>query len=547
MTNNTKLLEKVKFDSISDALHYSAQTEKKVSFFSPDGELISETPYRQLQELSIEIAKRLNTLGFKRYARIGLIADTDLQFLIFFYACQHAGLVPCPLPYVSYAGGEQAYIDRLALMSKNANLSTIIGPEDIRFCLVQAAKTCKIHAYSFGELTEERKSGDIAPLGKDDPAYIQYSSGSTSDPKGIWLTQHAVTSNIAMILEYGSQSLPSDHTFSWLPFFHDMGFAGLVLTPMFGISGVDFISPSTFARNPSLWVKLMSERRSTVTYAPSFAYALAAKIQNAYPQSYDLSSLRLAGIGGDMIRLSELQAFAKAFSDCSFREESFLPSYGMSESVLGIAFHPSGEKIFTHNLEPKSLPLVSCGYAPPGINLKIVDQNEKEVPEQTVGHILVHAPDLMTSYLNDEETTQAAMRTDGYRDTGDMGYLINGRLVITGRAKELILWRGRNIWPQDIEQILEQADTLVQKAVAFSVEENDEEKIIAFVQTDEKDASKQEILTQTLATALFSYLGIPAKIIFVSPNEIPYTQTGKLSRIHARNSYLKNYTPTDHL
>jgi len=535
---NSDILEKHYFETIIDGLSYAADTEKGVCFYSNTGQLESETSYLRLKELAIDFGKRLSALKFERHARVGIIAETSLDFLVASLGCQFAGVLPCPLPHVNFIGGLDAYIASLRGLSNHARLSALIGSESLKVCIEKAVEGSLAQALTFDQIRELPATGHLSPLGRDDPAYIQYSSGSTSNPKGVLITQRALTRNIGSILQYGSRSRPSDRTFSWLPFSHDMGFVGLFLTPMFGISSVDYISPAAFMRNPLLWIELMSTNRSTVTYAPSFAYQLAAQHQMRNPREYDLSCLRLAGLGGDMIRPQEMDEFTAAFASSKFKMESFLPSYGMSEAVLGISFDEHGKKPVTHRLSPKGRPFVSCGHPLPGIDMVIVDSEGQPVADGVTGHIWIRAPDMETSYFEDEAATSASRRRDGFRDTGDMGFVINERLFVSGRAKELILWRGRNIWPQDIELAAEKIAPLKPGDIAaFSVESEEGETIIVLVQCGSDNNDERSQLMKAVSGRISGELGIAAKVVLISPQSLPYTASGKLSRTLARELY----------
>lgn len=532
------ILKKHYFETIIDGLSYAADTEKGVCFYSNTGQLESETSYFALKELAIDFARRLNALKFGHHVRIGIIAETSLDFLVASLGCQFAGALPCPLPHVNFIGGLEAYIASLQGLSNHARLSALIGPQSLKVCLERAVEGSSTQALTFDEIRELPATGHLSPLGRDDPAYIQYSSGSTSAPKGVLITQRALTHNIGSILKYGSCSRPSDRTFSWLPFFHDMGFVGLFLTPMFGISSVDYISPASFMRNPLLWIELMSSNRSTVTYAPSFAYQLAAQHQMRSPREYDLSSLRLAGLGGDMIRPQEMDEFAAAFASSKFKMENFLPSYGMSEAVLGISFDEHGKKPVTHRLMPKGRTFVSCGYPLPGIDMAIVDDKGQPVADEVTGHIWIRAPDMETSYFEDEAATAASRRRDGFRDTGDMGFVVDGHLFVSGRAKELILWRGRNIWPQDIELSAEKIAPLKPGDIAaFSVESEEEEIIVVLVQCGSDSDDVRSQLIKAVSGKISGELGVSVKVVLISPQSLPYTASGKLSRTLARELY----------
>jgi fatty-acyl-CoA synthase len=402
---------------------------------------------------------------------------------------------------------------------------------------------------------------ELQPFGADDVAYIQYSSGSTSQPKGVLITQKAICANTTGTLRHGLSVELGDRAFSWLPLYHDMGLVGFCLSPMMGQVSVDYLATTSFARRPALWLKIMSDNQCTVAYAPSFGYDLAARRVANSAGDLKLDQWRIAGIGGDMVRPDLLELFAENLAPSGFDRRAFLPSYGMAESTLGITFTeieksfrvdvidraqtklsgravPADDKIAAD--PEKSRALVLCGRPMANHFVKICDRDGRELAEREIGHILITGPSLMSGYYNNEEATRAVLREDGYLDTGDLGYWLDGEIVITGRAKDMILHNGRNVWPQDIEWAAENISALKSGDVAaFGVENDDDgETVVALVHCRTSRSDEIEALRKEVSAVIYRACGIECQVVMIPPRSLPFTSSGKLSRAGAKQRYL---------
>ncbi|HUR43218.1 MAG TPA: AMP-binding protein, partial [Aestuariivirga sp.] len=410
--------------------------------------------------------------------------------------------------------------------------------------------------FTHAELQElPEAAAKLEPFGPGEEAYIQYSSGSTSNPKGVLITQAAICGNTRSILG-GMKIRPDDRGLSWLPLYHDMGLVGFCLTPLMGQATVDYLATTTFARRPALWLKLMSDNKSTISCAPSFGYDLAARRINGEAVNLDLSRWRAAGIGGDMVRADILQRFADTLSIAGFDARAFLPTYGMAENTLAIAIADVDGPIRIDTVERdamktdgKAVPaaasaaarsFVVCGKPVPGCDVEIRSDRGDVFGDRRVGRIFVKSPSLMAGYYHDDEATRAAFGADGFLDTGDMGYWLDGEIVITGRAKDLILHNGRNIWPQDIEWAAEKIEPLRSDEVAaFAVEgEDGEDDVVVLVQCRLQDQAAIERLRHEVSAVVHQSAGIECKVVMVPPKSLPFTTSGKLSRAAAKQKYL---------
>ena len=545
------------FATLAEGLDYAAQGVTGFNFYSSRGALQDVLPYALLRRRALSTARKLLSLGFERGDRVAVVAETGPDFIVVFFACQYAGLVPCPMPYTMYIGGKDAYVERVAGMLRAARAGTVITPEDLLGHISEGADRAGAkRVLTFSDLQSLPEAATkLEPFRADEQAYIQYSSGSTSSPKGVLISQAAIAANTRGILRHGMRITQDDRAFSWLPLYHDMGLVGFCLAPMMGQCTVDFLATTSFARRPALWLKLMSDNQSTITYSPSFGYDLAARRINGDAPSLNLSRLRVAGIGGDMVRADVLQLFADTLGVAGFRSAAFLPSYGMAETTLAISFVDADapfriDSIDRHALktEARAVPakgeaarsFVVCGKPMPDSVVEIRNDSGQPLGERRVGRIFVKSPSLMAGYYHNEDATSAAVGSDGFLDTGDMGYWLDGEIVITGRAKDLILHNGRNIWPQDIEWAAEHIEPLRSGDVAaFAVEGRDgDDDVVVLVQCRLQDEVSIESLRHAVSAAIHRSAGVECKIVMVPPKSLPFTSSGKLSRSAAKQKYL---------
>jgi fatty-acyl-CoA synthase len=461
------------------------------------------------------------------------------------------------MPYTMYIGGKDSYVSRVAGMLKAARVCMAIAPAELKGYVSEGADLaggCRVMSHDELQALPESML-KLEGFGADDEAYIQYSSGSTSDPKGVLITQKAIMANTTGILRHGLKVTPNDRAFSWLPLYHDMGLVGFCLSSAMGQVTVDYLATTAFARRPALWLRLMSENRSTISYSPTFGYDLAARRINGEAPALDLSHWRAAGIGGDMVRADVLERFGETLKVAKFSSSAFLPSYGMAESTLAVTFTEVGSafKIDTidkqaYKTESKAVAascgevrsFVVCGRALPGHHVVVRNDAGKALADREIGHIFVKGPSVMAGYFQNTEATAAVLDAEGYLATGDMGYALDGEIVITGRAKDLILHNGRNIWPQDIEWAAEQVEPLKSGDVAaFAVEgEDGDDDVVVLVQCRLADALEIERLRREVSAVIHHSAGVECEIVLVPPKSLPFTSSGKLSRAGAKQRYL---------
>ncbi|KAF0101263.1 MAG: fatty-acyl-CoA synthase [Rhodospirillaceae bacterium] len=539
------------FASLVEALDYAARGDTGLNFFDARGQLLSALPYRQLRFEAQSFARRLIGTGFGPGERLVIVADTWPGFCVAFFGCQYAGVVPVPVPVPVGLGAKTHYIFQLRRQILASQALGILAPDElVDFARTAAENTTARLAGGmavFDALPEAKV--DLRPLGAGMPCYVQFSSGSTRAPLGVDIRQDRLMANIDGAI--AAQGLDdSDSGVSWLPLYHDMGLIGFILAPMCAQRSVDLLAPRDFARRPMQWLSLISRRRATITYSPSFGYDLLTRRAQTMPLGeLDLSSLRLAGVGADMIQLPVLRRFAEAFKAAGFDERAYMPSYGMAEVCVGLSFGApfGGVKVdsFADPQSGRSRDFVVCGRVMAGHSVEIRDEHGVPLGERHVGRLFVRGPSVMPGYFQMPEESARVLR-DGWLDTGDLGYWHKGELVITGRAKDLIIVNGRNIWPQDIEWAVEALPQVGRgDACAFSIEDGDTETVVVIVQAYPSEPAEREALVGDIRQAVKEAAGVDGQVVLIKRHPgLPRTSSGKLSRTHARLKFASGDYPT---
>ncbi|NIA71487.1 fatty acyl-AMP ligase [Pelagibius litoralis] len=550
------------FESLVEGLDYAAKGRTGYNFFSSRGELQQALTYRELRERAVVLAQRFDKAGLQPGARVAIVADTVPDFPIFFFACQYAGLIPVPLPLPIHLGSHEAYVERLRSMITRAGAEVAVGPPEMIHYLTEAAGTLKMIGTPADFYALPHAGGDLRPLAAHEPCYVQYSSGSTSLPRGVFVSQRAITANARGISRHGLKLRSGDRSTSWLPLYHDMGLVGFCLTPMLSQITVDYLSTKSFALRPLTWLKLLSQYGGTISFSPTFGYELCVRRGlNGSAKDLDLERWRIAGIGGDMVRAEILKRFADTFGVTGFSSKAFLPSYGLAESTLAVTFaaldkgaeidrvnqdhYASNGGVTTVRRDPDGSnravrSFVNCGTALPGHAVEVRSEKNDMLPDRYVGRVVVKGPSVMDGYFNDPAATAAVMTDDGWLDTGDLGYMAEGRLIVTGRRKDLVILNGRNIWPQDVEWAVEALEDVRDGDVAcFSVIGPDGgEQMVAVLQCRLHDPAARENLRKQAAATVRKTCGADCRIVLVPPKTLRFTSSGKLSRTAVRQDYI---------
>jgi fatty-acyl-CoA synthase len=560
-SSDNLVLRFAEFGSLPEALDYAARGQTGFNFYSGRGDLVRALPYAELRERAIEVARGLVKAGLPREARVVLVADTDADFMILFFACQYAGLLGVPVSLPTTLGGRDAYIAGLRRQLTGCGASAAAAPAELLPYLQEAAAGLNLPLIGAPEdfYGLPKDGADPRPFGPGNRCYLQYSSGSTREPLGVDIPQRVVMANCYAISHHGLKVRAGDRGTSWLPLYHDMGLVGFMLTPLLCQLSVDYLATRDFARRALLWLTLISRNGGTLSYSPSFGYELCTRrAGNGSKLDIDLRTWRAAGIGGDMVQPAVLHRFAETFAPNGFRETVFVPSYGMAETTLAISFAPLDtgacvDVVDRRRMAEESVAVptsdagagqargfVVCGRPLPDHVAEIRDDSGTVLRERQVGRIFVKGPSIMAGYFGQPEATQRVLDSSGWLDTGDLGYMLDGQLVITGRAKDLIIVNGRNIWPQDLEWAVEELpDVRRGDAAAFCIDgENDQEEVILLVQCRTTDPEARAALIRAVQGVIQRTAAIECTVKLIDPKGLPQTSSGKLSRSRAKSNYV---------
>ncbi|WP_164731225.1 AMP-binding protein [Entomomonas moraniae] len=523
-TTNTVLPFKTSgFSDLTNALEYAAKGNTGFNFYNANAQLEQVLSYTDLLDQSLRVSHCLLLLGLKRGDHLPVIAETRAEFLILFYACQYLGIIICPCPMFASVAERSTFATKTLHMASLIKAKFLIASNGlINAFFTENTNTLK--CISFEQLTQEAQhsklltdSTQFSPIKENTVAFMQFSSGSTSKPKGIRIYNHDVCEHVRIVLEEVMKLRAEDRSLSWLPFYHNMGLIGFIIASVNGQRSVDCFSPFTFVGQPSLWLKLMSCNKTAITYAPMFAYQLAIRaFTDELASDLDLSTLRVAGIGGDTIHLEVMKKFHHLYAPYGFEFNCFLPSYGMTEAILAISAKRAGEPVIIDHFENKEL--VSCGHPLSGYQLTI--KNANPISGRSVGNIC---------FKNNAETDTLIGNLDsdnGIIDTGDIGYLHEDNLFILGRQKDVILIRGRNIWTEDIKTFIasNNNELTADNIVVSSIEVEQEDRLVVMIQHNQ--SSTFQVIKKQLKKQISQQFNLSADIVFV--NELPLTPSGKI-------------------
>ncbi len=550
------------FDTLVEAIEYAAKGVRGANFYNARGDLTESVTWADVRDRAELIGRKLVAMGFQAGDRIALIAETSANFVAFFVGCQYASVLPVPLPLPTSFGGKDGYVSQLRMQMQSCDANGLMAPEFMTEIIDDATQGMELRFSGAYDDYMAQKAGDSLRLpSSDDLAYLQYSSGSTRFPHGVSVTHRSLLANTHGMAYYGVKVGENDRCVSWLPFYHDMGLVGTLLTTITCQISVDFIPTEEFARRPLSWLRVISRNKGTITYSPTFGFDICARraaLRSSALEDLDLSSVRVAGCGAEMIRPDVLRYFHETFAPIGFKWEAFLPSYGLAECTLGVSFGNVGVGLEVDLIEEAALTgdkhvlvngkdenarireVVNCGKPLPEYDIEIRNEEDTALPERQVGRVFLRGTSVMREYFNDPETTRAVLSPEGWLDTGDMGYLKDGNIYIVGRAKDMIIVNGRNHWPQDIEWAAEQLPGVKTGDVAaISVPgENAEEVPMILAQCRFSEATDRMKFVEDLKRHIQKSTGINCMIELVPPRSLPRTSSGKLSRVKARNQYL---------
>jgi fatty-acyl-CoA synthase len=526
-----------------------------------------EVTHDEIVAQAQRVASNLWARGVRPGDRVALVIPDNADFIRAFLGAVWAGFVPVPMFPPLGLGGLDAYAERAAGILEASEASVLVTTsrlENLLWSLTSRLDRLE-EVVDMGQLAgAPAVTPSLSGVDPGDPVFLQFTSGSTSRPKGVEVTHRSLAANLHAIVRHGLRTDPDTETVaSWLPLYHDMGLIGMTIAPLLWEMPVTYMSPIDFVMYPQRWLEAISERRLTSTFAPNFGYALATKrVPEHVVAQLDLSCVRVAGCGAEPIHPKTMAEFVEHFAPAGFPAEAMNPAYGLAEATLAVSFLNPDQRVRTERVCAKTYEeegvarpaesagrrgdaqenprepheFVCCGTTFPQHRISIVDDDGGELPERHVGEIVFDGPSVCAGYYNRPEETERAFSRAGLR-TGDLGYLADGELYVTGRKKDVIIVHGRNIDPQTIEWKLGELEGVRKGNVAaFSVAGEGTEEIVVIAETKE---AAPEGLERRIKRQISRTLGLKISTVVLVPKAtLPKTSSGKLQRSKARQQYL---------
>jgi acyl-CoA synthetase (AMP-forming)/AMP-acid ligase II/aryl carrier-like protein len=547
------------YTTLVDILEGNRSVDRAVTYV--DGENAERrVPYGDVYTRGLGILYHLQAMGAQRGDKMIIFLSNNEQFLDGFWAAVCGGIAPVPLA-VGISEEHRHKLLRVArklgkpLLYTNAkNLERLQALADE---VGESALFAELKARSFlvESITDISRPGKLNRPAPDDLAFIQFSSGSTSEPKGVMLTHGNLIANIAgatAVGKYGDQ----DVTLSWMPLTHDMGLIGFYLIQFANRVHINLMPTDLFVRRPLLWLQLASEKRVTITCSPNFGYRHFLKVLgDRRLEKIELSSIRAIYNGAEPISVELCNEFMRALSSTGLKRSAMFPVYGLAEACLAVTFpQPNADyrwiRVNRHKLgvgaavelnpgdARDALELMCVGRVVPNTELRIADDSRAQLPQGQVGHILIRGPSVTRGYFGDAEATALAIDADGWVDTGDLGVLLEGELYIAGRSKEIIFVNGQNYYPYDLENIAQRAPGLdLNKVAAAGVARDAQgELLVIFVL---HRGSMQDFLAVAASVSRLVNEHTGLEVAQVIPTKrIPKTTSGKVQRHLLEQAYI---------
>lgn len=542
--------------TLADLLVSAAATypERGAGFVQPDASIRFISYYSLLEEAK-KTASGLKALGLAQGDKVMIIMSRNEDIVTTIWACFISGIVPTILqPPVSFTEFntpaqkidnvyrilEKPFLILSADLARNFHSEIIPGQS-----LINAEALTKENVGDF----------EIRPGNSEDLAFIQFSSGSTGDPKGIMLTHRNILTNIAAIC-VGLDIHDTDRMSNWMPLYHDMGLFGFHMTPVFAKSNHYLIDPVDFIKKPALWLEVIDQSRSTITGCPNFGQALLLRyLKNKEEQKLDLSSLKAIVNGAEPISNRIMSEFMSKLSVYGLRKEAMMPAYGMAENTLAMSFSPllkdpvittfsrsrllnEGVAVMESRKTHDMMELVSVGKALDNVDIQVLDENGRKLEEGYEGHIRIKGDGVTSGYYNNPEATEESFE-DGWLKTGDRGFFYEGHLYITGRVKDIIFVHGQNLYAHDLENLAARhADIPYGKIIIGGIfdQKKGKDQIILFLVGSANTVTRDMFLN--LKGFFRDNYGISIDVFVpVRSNQVPKTSSGKIQRYKLLEDY----------
>ena len=523
-------------------------------------ERTQDITYRMLQTEAKALAAGLLAQGLNAGDKISIMLPTGREFFAAFYGALYASCVPVPLYPPARPSQIEDHMRRIAGIVANAEAAMLITDDRAKALgyLLRAQCGALRHVATVEELSSHGMPITLPRPSAQDIAFLQYTSGSTGNPKGVVLTHANLLANLRA-MEQASRITSADTFVSWLPLYHDMGLIGACMGSLCIGFRLVLLSPLAFLARPSRWLWTIHKHRATVSAAPNFAYELCAnKLDERDLGGLDLSCWRLAYNGAEPVSPETIAHFTARFAPCGFHPDAMTPVYGLAESSVGLAFPPLGRGPLIDRVERAALSdmgiarvaaegdtharrIVSCGQALPDHAIRVVDANGRELPERTQGRVQFRGPSATSGYFRNPEITARLFDGD-WLNTGDLGYLAAGELYLTGREKDIIIRGGHNIHPQELEEAISQICGVRKGGVAVFPATDARigtERLVVLAETREKvSIEKRSQILAEINNLAVDLIGMPADdIVLAPPRTVLKTSSGKVRRAACREQY----------
>ena len=516
--------------------------------------------YKEIFEKVKGVAGAMQKMGLRPDDKVALVLPTSPDFFYAFWGTLFAGGVPVPLYPPVRLGRMEEYHEKTARMFMASDARLVCTDNRIKKILGRSVAKANP---DLGLVTMD-EIGDHeliqVSVKADDPALIQFSSGTTMDPKPVLLSHKQILANsdaiIKAILTNYPESPERIHSgVTWLPLYHDMGLIGCVILAVSHPADLTLIPPEVFIARPAIWLRALSKYKGSISPAPNFAFSYCVeKIKDADLEGVDLSNWCCALNGAEPVTHHALEKFIERFSKNSLPQKALTPVYGLAEAALAVTFSEMKERFKVIRFSPQALlegvakpdpngkPLISVGTPLPGFDVRILDDEKNPLEENRVGNIFASGPSIMTGYFNKPEKTEKVI-SRGWLDTGDMGFFHQGDLFVFGRAKDLIIIRGRNYSPQTIEQAVDDVDGArkgCSAAVGHVSDASKGEGLLVFIERDKKTDSAKDIEIAKAASRKITETTqlVPDTVILLDPGTLPRTSSGKIRRTEILKRHL---------
>jgi len=514
--------------------------------------------YGALATDAARMAAGLQGLGLQPGEAVAIMLPTCPEYFPVFFGTLLAGGIPVPMYPPARPTQIEDHLRRQSAILSNCMAPILVTSKEI----VAVARMLGAQVPTLKRVvTTAELAGDAAPVlpqvSPDAIALLQYTSGSTGNPKGVVLTHRNLLANIRA-MGAAAAVTPADVFVSWLPLYHDMGLIGAWLGSLYHAMPLVLMSPLAFLARPQRWLQAIHRHRGTLTAAPNFAFELCLRrIDEATPPALDLGSLRAVCNGAEPISADTMQRFQERFGGAGLGRGAILPVYGLAECAVGLAFPALGRGPVTDRVrreplltdgqalpaapdDPTALAFVACGQPLPGHQIRVVDDGDREVPERREGRVQFRGPSATSGYYRDTDATRNLFHGE-WLETGDLGYLANGEIHITGRTKDIIIRAGRNIHPAELEEAVGSLAGIRKGNVAVFGSPDPTagtERLVVVAETRETDPASREALSAAIVALASDLTGLPADdVLLAPPNTVLKTSSGKIRRLACRTLY----------